>query len=273
MPRTEIHYLEMKSVKPNSVYLFLGRRKSGKTTNIVSILKHFSNSFDWGVVFCGSVATAQQYANHIPSNFIHNNFDTDLIQKLIDRQESKRKAGFQLDRIFILADDCAFAQKSFKTPAIKSLCFNGRHYNITFFLSLQYALGILPSIRGQIDFVFASREKNVAYRRKIYENYSICFDKFKEFDSVMKSCTENHETFVLSCASATTSDKVSDNVFYYKSAFPMPEFKMNPTGKWWKVAPLKKYGDIRKIKREMKVNIDNDDDLEDMEDSEGEYFS
>ena len=109
MSRTHIRYLDMKTVAPNSVYLFLGRRKSGKTTNILSILKHFKDEFVFGLVFCGSMATAQQYARHVPSKFIHSTFDTDMIGKLIQRQENKLKKGIKPQRVFILADDCGFS--------------------------------------------------------------------------------------------------------------------------------------------------------------------
>lgn len=270
MSRTQIRYLDMKTITPNSVYLFLGRRKSGKTTNIISLLKHFKDAFKFGLIFCGSVATANQYAKHVPSKFIHSTFDTDMIGKLIQRQEAKKKKGLKAQNVFILADDCAFDAKSFKSKEVKALCFNGRHYNITFILSLQYALGIMPAIRGQIDFVFASREKNQAYRRRIYENYSICFTDFRSFDTVMRSCTENHETLVLCCASGTTSDKVEDNVFYYKSKYPLPKFRVNVTGKWW-VITSKNCGPVRKVREvKMKVDLNNDDATEYDEDEEEE---
>ena len=41
-----------------------------------------------------------------------------------------------------------------KEKTIKSIFFNGRHYNILFILTMQYPLGITPELRSNIDYVF-----------------------------------------------------------------------------------------------------------------------
>ena len=53
--------LPMGLVSSTSVNIFLGRRKSGKTVAIFSFLEHFKSQFKWGIVFCGSIATALEY--------------------------------------------------------------------------------------------------------------------------------------------------------------------------------------------------------------------
>ena len=64
---------------------------------------------------------------------------------------------------------------------------NGRHYKILFIITMQYALGVPPSLRTNIDYVFILREPYIANRKRIYENFAgwQCeLSAFKNFDSL-----------------------------------------------------------------------------------------
>ena len=54
---------------------------------------------------------------------------------------------------------------------IRSLFMNGRHYKILFIITMQYALGVPPSLRTNIDYVFILRENYVSNRKRLYEHY------------------------------------------------------------------------------------------------------
>ena len=52
--------------------------------------------------------------------------------------------------------------------------YDGRHYKMLFLLTMQYALGVPPNLRTNIDYVF-SRENYVSNRKRLYEHYAGMF--------------------------------------------------------------------------------------------------
>jgi len=230
----QLRFLDVATGLPDSgIVVCIGRRKSGKTVNILDILYHKRMSFSHGIVFCGSKATCREYQQHIPSVFIHDEFNPKLLESIVNKQERDVEMG-TAKPIFVLLDDLMYAKGAVtRDKTVRRIAFNGRHAKIFLILSMQYSMDLDPSIRQQIDFVFLSREKNKHYREKLYNAYNVCFESPSAFDRAMTSCTNDFETFVLSSASDTQSDKPEDNAFWFKSK-PGRKFKMNAKGSWWK---------------------------------------
>lgn len=231
---TKIKRLPDHLLTATGVYIFVGRRKSGKTVNIMTLLYKLKDKFDFGVCFCGSMATSNEYAKHMPRKYIHDELDVKIIEALIHKQESDLKEKKKCKRIFLLMDDIGFDGKAWRSKVMKKIFMNGRHYNMCIIIALQYVKSIGPSLRSNTDYIIASREKSVAYRRKLYDEFNICFENFQDFDRAFDTCTLNYDSFVLANALQTTSNKVEDNVFYYKSIYPEPQFIINAHGKWLK---------------------------------------
>ena len=91
---------------------------------------------------------------------------------------------------------------------------NGRHYKILFIITMQYALGIPPNLRTNVDFIFILRENFVNNRRRLYEHYAGMFPTFEMFCQVMDQCTEDFECLVIN--NNAKSNKLEDQVFWYK---------------------------------------------------------
>jgi hypothetical protein len=219
-----------------AIVVCIGRRKSGKTVNIIDIFYKKRHSFKYGLVFCGSKSTIKLYEKHFPSSFIFDGYQPEVLAAALDKQERDVEMG-KGKPMFVLMDDCFWAKKSILSdPNVRRCFYNGRHSLIFFVLSLQWCFDLVPSLRQQIDFTFLSREKNPGNRERIYKNYNVCFRSLEQFDSCMSNCTMDHETFVLSNAADTDSDKPEDNVYWWKSKF-VPggrKFRVNPGGTWWK---------------------------------------
>ena len=94
---------------------------------------------------------------------------------------------------------------------------------------MQYPLGIPPTLRTNIDYVFILREPYVQNRRKIFENFAGVFGNFDVFCQVMDQCTENFECLVINTNSK--SNKLEDQVFYYK-AEAHDDFKIGAEEYW-----------------------------------------
>ena len=92
---------------------------------------------------------------------------------------------------------------------------NGRHFKILFILTMQFALGIPPNLRTNIDYVFILRENYVSNRKRLYEHYAGMFPSFEMFCQIMDQCTENYECLVIN--NNAKSNKLTDQVFWYKA--------------------------------------------------------
>jgi hypothetical protein len=98
---------------------------------------------------------------------------------------------------------------------MRLLFMNGRHWKVFLIITMQYPLGIPPTLRTNIDYVFILREPYIANRKRIYENYAGMFPTFESFCQVMDQCTENYECLVID--NNVKSNKLSDQIFWYKA--------------------------------------------------------
>jgi hypothetical protein len=112
-------------------------------------------------------------------------------------------------------DDCTYDTAFLKKPIIKELCKNGRHWAMLHILSLQYCLDIKPDIRVNINGVFILRESRLDIRKKLYENYGGCIPSFDMFCQIMDALTTDYTALYIN--NMSTSNKIEDNVFYYKA--------------------------------------------------------
>ena len=84
-----------------------------------------------------------------------------------------------------------------KDPNVLSIFNEGRHYQLTFILSMQYSLGIQPELRSNFDYVFLLGEDFINNRRKLYEHYAGMFPSRELFDQVFMQVTDNYGVMVI----------------------------------------------------------------------------
>ena len=116
---------------------------------------------------------------------------------------------------FLILDDCLYDSSWTKDCNVRSIFMNGRHYKMMFIITMQYALGIPPNLRTNIDYVFILRENYVSNRKRLYEHYAGMFPSFEIFCQVMDQCTENFECLVVH--NNAKSNRLEDQVFWYKA--------------------------------------------------------
>ena len=132
-------------------------------------------------------------------------------------------------KAFLILDDCIYDNSWVKDKNVRSLFMNGRHWKILFMITMQYALGIPPNLRTNIDYVFILRENYVSNRKRLYEHYAGMFPNFEMFCQVMDQCTENYECLVIN--NNAKSNKLEDQVFWYKAA-PRKDFRIGARKFW-----------------------------------------
>ena len=226
----ELKKFDMKSIsfKPNEnkgpVVVLIGKRDTGKSF-LVRDLLYYQQEIPIGTVISGTEEGNGFYAKMVPKLFVHNEYNTAIIENILKRQRTVLKQikkemetykRSTIDpRAFVILDDCLYDNTWTRDKMMRLLFMNGRHWKVMLVITMQYPLGIPPTLRTNIDYVFILRENYIANRKRIYENYAGMFPTFESFCQVMDQCTENYECLVIN--NNSKSNKLHDQVFWYKA--------------------------------------------------------
>ena len=226
----ELKKFDMKNIsfKPNEnkgpVVVLIGKRDTGKSF-LVRDLLFYQQDIPIGTVISGTEEGNGFYAKMVPKLFVHNEYNTAIIENILKRQRTVLKQikkemetykRSTIDpRAFVILDDCLYDATWTRDKMMRLLFMNGRHWKVMLIITMQYPLGIPPTLRTNIDYVFILRENYIANRRRIYENYAGMFPTFESFCQVMDQCTENFECLVIN--NNSKSNKLQDQVFWYKA--------------------------------------------------------
>jgi hypothetical protein len=214
----------MKDIPQDAVCIFIGRRRTGKSTLVKDLLFHHKD-LPVGTVISGTEESNGFFKKIVPPMFIHGDYNPIILANFVKRQrlimqriqqESDRGITSKLDpRSFLILDDCMYDDSWTNDKNIRYLFMNGRWIKTFFIITMQFPLGIPPALRTNVDFVFILREPYLSNRRRLYENYGSAFPSFEFFCQVMDQCTQNYECLVIN--NATQSNKLEDAVFWYKA--------------------------------------------------------
>ena len=240
----ELKKFDMKTIsfRPDEnkgpVCVLIGRRDTGKSY-LVRDLLYYHQDIPIGTVISGTEAGNGFYSSHVPKLFIHDEYNTAIIENILKRQKTVlrqikkeiltyKKSNID-PRAFVILDDCLFDSTWTKDKLMRLLFMNGRHWKIMLVITMQYPLGIPPNLRTNIDYVFILREPYISNRKRIYENYAGMFPTFESFCQVMDQCTENFECLVIN--NNCKSNKLQDQIFWYKANYH-GDFKLGSKEFW-----------------------------------------
>ena len=226
----ELKKFDMRSItfKANEskgpVVVLIGRRDTGKSY-LVRDLLYYHQDIPIGTVISGTEEGNGFYGKLVPKLFIHNEYNTAIIENILKRQKQVLKQinremqqfnRTTIDpRTFVILDDCLYDNSWSRDKLMRCLFLNGRHWKVMLVITMQFALGIPPALRTNIDYVFILRDPYLSNRRRIYENYAGMFATFEAFCQIMDQCTENYECLVIN--NNTKSNKLQDQIFWYKA--------------------------------------------------------
>ena len=229
----QLRKFDMRDIKDDKVVVLIGKRDTGKSFLCKDILFHHKN-IPVGQVISGTEGANQFYSKMVPKLFIHGEFNTQIVQNILKRQKMLitkiNEGNTNIDpRSFLILDDCLYDNSWSKDKHMRSVFMNGRHFKLLFLLTMQFALGIPPNLRTNIDYVFLLRENIVSNRKRIYDHYAGMFPTFEMFCQIMDQCTENYECLVIN--NNSKSNKLTDQVFWYK-AEPHEDFRICSQQAW-----------------------------------------
>lgn len=205
---------------------------SGKSWIVRNILYEMRD-IPCGTVIAPTDKMNKFYDEFMPPAFIHHEYRSDIIPKLLARQkkileknEKRISDGKKIidPRTFLVMDDCMADKDKWKNdPVILEIMNQGRHYKLTFILTMQYSMGIQPELRTQFNYVFLLGDDNAASRKKLHEHWAGVFPKRDLFEQVFLQVTDNYGCMVINNRIKTTD--LRKKVFWFR-AKKVPEFKI-----------------------------------------------
>jgi hypothetical protein len=215
---------DMRKIPQDAVVIFIGRRRTGKSTLVRDLLFHHQD-MPLGTVISGTEESNSFYGKMIPPLFIHGEYNPVILANFVKRQkmimariqrEQQGGGKSRLDpRSFMILDDCMYDDSWTHDKNIRYLFMNGRWLKVFFIITMQYPLGIQPALRTNVDYTFILREPYTTNRKRIFDNYASAFPSFEFFCQIMDQCTQNFECLVID--NTSQSAKFEDCVYWYKA--------------------------------------------------------
>lgn len=204
--------------------VIIAKRGSGKTWVCRSLLDHFRD-IPAGIIISRTESKDPFFSSFFPETFIYDDYNPIIFHKILERQvkimgKAKQKAleGKKIDtRFLLLMDDCLANCKEWsKDENLKEILFDGRHYHITYVLTMQQPMAIAPDLRSNFDYVFLMYTDIISEQKKFYEHYAGMFDSQFQFKNVYEKLTDDHGCMVLKKRNA--GKLLTDKIFHYKSS-------------------------------------------------------
>jgi len=233
-----IKKFDMKKVPQDAVCVFIGRRRTGKSTLVRDLLFNHQN-LPLGTVISGTEESNSYYGKMIPPLFIHGEYSPLILDNYVKRQKQIMKKiqeeaaqgviSKKDPRAFLILDDCMYDDSWTHDKNIRYLFMNGRWLKVFFIITMQYPLGIQPALRTNVDYVFILREPYLNNRKRIYDNYASVFPSFEFFCQMMDQCTTDYGCVVID--NTSQSAKLEECVYWYKAEIH-PDFKIGAPELW-----------------------------------------
>jgi len=232
----KIIQFKLDKMVPNPAIVMIAKRRSGKSWITRDIVHHFRH-IPGGVVIAPTDEMTSFYKFFFPDLYIHYECNDVLLHRIlrrqilmVDKQKEKKKQGKKVDPAGILImDDCLARKKAWaKDENIFTILMNGRHFKLTYILTMQTPLGITPELRLNFDYIFLLKEDSAINKKKLWINYASMFHTLHQFEEVFKACTSNFCSMVID--NRGSADDIQEKVFWFKAkkrafSFGSSEFK------------------------------------------------
>jgi len=156
----------MKNIPQDAVTIFIGRRRTGKSTLVRDLLFHHQD-LPMGCVISGTEVSNGFFKKIVPPMFIHGEYNPVILNNFVKRQklvmnriqlDAEKGIKTNIDpRAFMILDDCMYDDSWTHDKNIRYLFMNGRWLKVFFLITMQFPLGIPPALRTNVDSVFILR--------------------------------------------------------------------------------------------------------------------
>ena len=211
-----------------------GMRRCGKGILTNTILHTIHEERQWDVVFLFSETSAVQVDawEYIPKRFKYDKVDTDIIEKIIKRQQDIIDNKKTPPNVLLILDDCVHGsgmRYGKSGDIINKLACAGRHYKISCICLFQKLVGaVLPKFRSNCDVMVFFRQPSRSQREFIVDSYlSIKNTNKKDYiyeflDGLFGG--EEYVVLVIVVSDAQKSFNLHEFCYKFKAPEKVPEF-------------------------------------------------
>ena len=231
MPSLNIKQFDPSTMKPDRIWLLVGKRGTGKSTLVRDIMYHMTHYIDHPLAMTPTEESVAMFEDCMPESCVHTEFSGNTLDRLIAHQRQRGKKKLPQRHVLLVLDDMMFDKKVLKGQCVRDIFMNGRHLKITFINAMQYCMDMGPDLRSQVDYCFALRENIVANRIKLWKYFFGGFENFDDFCNVFSACTSNNECLVID--NTVKSNNLSDMVFWYKAKFDIEPYVLGDRKLWY----------------------------------------
>jgi len=221
-----ISKFRLKDMVKDPSIVMVAKRGSGKSWVCRNILKFLNRvGIPGGMVIAKTEKMNPFYSNFFPELYIHYEYKTEILEKMLFRQEKmmdkraeKNKRGKRVNpRAFLVMDDCLASKTTWvKDKPIQEIFYNGRHYKLTFILTMQFPLGIGPELRCNFDYIFLLADDFISNQKRLFDHYAGMFPNFDSFRQVYNQLTQDFGCMVI--VNRGSRSEFLDKVFYFKAS-------------------------------------------------------
>ena len=235
--KLNIKELDLHTIRPRSSALeeygskiaIIGKPGSGKSYLTKDLIWSKSDIFPVAKIISGTEDSNKFFSEMFPPSMIEEKIEIASIQNFIKRQKIAKNYIPEHAWGLLILDDCMDDPAIFRHQVFQNLLKNGRHWKMSLFLCMQYAMDILPGLRVCLDGTFIFREASIKIRKTLFENYAGIFGDFKLFCATMDAITDDYTALYID--NRVTSNNIEDCVFWYR-AREVPAFKFGCKDYW-----------------------------------------
>lgn len=249
MPKYTFQKFNLDKIAEGSIINVIGKRGSGKSVFIEDLMLFFKNMFPVVTVVSTTDQLNNTFGKHIPAMLIHDNYSSELIENILNRQRrvieyNKQHPTKQVNpNLLLILDDIQGTTKKIRNDIMLDTIYTtGRHYHITLISAMQYVNGLTPTQRSNTDIICLSRDNNRENQKKLYQAFAGIFNTFAEFQKTFIQLTENHGIMIIN--NREQSMDLDKCVYWYRvdmNKEGFSNFKMCDASVWRKDEQLRAY--------------------------------
>lgn len=236
--QSEYRRFDISSIRQDASILFVGGKRTGKSTVMREFMWAIKDRVYDGHVFSGSCDEDHPWEWYLPKDMVHycmEEFDKSKLGDVISTQHKRKtlakKFGVSCPSSILVFEDLEFLKPSiFNNQGTRSLIFNGRWVKMFCFVAYQYVMEVKMEMRGSFDYVVFTMDNMPAVRERIYKQFAGMYRNFDEFETAFMQLTQDYKVMVIDMRAR--SYDVKDCVFWYKANPRLGRFKMGNPDIW-----------------------------------------
>jgi hypothetical protein len=226
------------TIRDCSSVLFVGGKRTGKSTLMREFMYHIKDAVYDGHVFSGSYDEDNPWDTLLPKKMVHyclEDFQEGELKEALSIQNSRKelakKYGSRCPSSLLVFEDLEFLKPSiWNSQFMRALIFNGRWVKEYCFVAYQYVMEVKMEMRGSFDYAVFTIDNSRAVRDRIWKQFAGIFPDFEGFEAVFLALTSNYKAMVIDLRAR--SYNIQDCVFWYKANPRLPPFKMGHRDIW-----------------------------------------